>query len=247
MGWIGRSSVSRNSSSPVAPSASAFVATAVRSPASMTARRTSATGISDALATASTMTPSSAPCRSPPSSRPVRNRCSCSVARENSVASSSRRFACEPGPEVAAMRDIAASTSSSASVGVVAGSGRSRSAAQPTPIEPCGNTPERYATATPPRRCPQPRSTRRAAPPSRGEKTFRRRRPTSLRSRRAASASFKLMGIEIQTSAPPPARAASVRPTAVSHRHRLGDREPEARSTSCTRRIFTTEALERAG
>ena len=72
-----------------------------------------------------------------------------SVARENSVASSSRRFACEPGPEVAAMRDIAASTSTSASVGVVAGSGRSRSAAQPTPIEPGGNTPERYATATP--------------------------------------------------------------------------------------------------
>ena len=69
IGWTGRSTSSPTASSPARPSVSATAAAWPRSPASMHARRTTAAGTSAALATASAMTPSSAPCRSPPVSR----------------------------------------------------------------------------------------------------------------------------------------------------------------------------------
>ena len=101
-----------------------------------------------AFATASTITPSRAPCRSSPTSRPPRNRCSGSVAVANRRASSSRRAACEPRPAMACRRVNASSTSSTSSVGgASAGGGSSRRDAHPTPIVPCGSSPERYATA----------------------------------------------------------------------------------------------------
>ena len=74
---------------PVPPSAA--LATSGSDPPSWCARRTSSAGTPAALATASVMMPSSAPCpRSPPSSRP-RNSRSRPVARANSWASIRRR------------------------------------------------------------------------------------------------------------------------------------------------------------
>ena len=116
----------------------------------MAARRISPAGMPAACATASAITPSSAPCRSSPRNSPARSRCSGSVARSKRAASSARRAACEPTPEIAWRRVTAASTSRTSSVGGgSAGVGRSRSAAQPTPTVPCGSSPERYATAIP--------------------------------------------------------------------------------------------------
>ena len=149
IGWIGRSSFSRNSASPSLPDVSAAVATAPRSPASISARRTTVAGRSAAFATASAISACNAPWRSSPVRRRARNCCSGSVAREKRLVSSSRRAACEPGPVVAPILRKAASTSSTPSTGGGACSGgRSRSAAQPMPIGGCGNSPERYATVT---------------------------------------------------------------------------------------------------
>ena len=108
----GEAASAGNAARPSAPSRIAASATDGRSPASIAARRTSAAGRSAALATASVITPSSAPCRSSPRNRLVRSRCSGSVARTKSVSSSARRAACEPGPEIDWIREIAASTSS---------------------------------------------------------------------------------------------------------------------------------------
>ena len=52
-----------------------------------------------------------------------------------------------PAPTASRIRSSAASTSISPSVDPAAGGGRSRSEAHPTPIVPCGNLPDRYATA----------------------------------------------------------------------------------------------------
>ena len=86
--------------SPSPPSRIATSATEARSPASIAARRTSAAGTPAAFATASAMTPSSAPCRSSPRNKPTRRRCSGSVARAKSAASSSRRAPWEPLPAI---------------------------------------------------------------------------------------------------------------------------------------------------
>ena len=107
------------------------------------ARRTSATGTEAARATASVMTPSSAPWRSSPESRPTRNRCSSSVARPNSSPTSALRAAADPFPETAPIAEKPASTSDRVSVGAVRGRNPSRSAAQPTPICRCGSSPDR--------------------------------------------------------------------------------------------------------
>ena len=90
----------------------------------MHARRTASRGTSAARATASTMTPSWAPWRSSPVSSATRKRCSGSVARAKSAASASRRAACEPGPAIAPIASHAASTSTSASVGLDRGRGQ---------------------------------------------------------------------------------------------------------------------------
>ena len=107
------------------------------------ARRTSATGTAAARATASVITPSSAPWRSSPDSSPTRNRCSSAVARPNSSPTSALRAAAEPFPDTAPMAESAASTSLSDSDGAAAGANPSRSAAQPTPICRCGSSPDR--------------------------------------------------------------------------------------------------------
>ena len=111
------------------------------------ARRTSATGTEAARATASVITPSSAPWRSSPDSRPTRNRCSSAVARPNSSPTSALRAAAEPFPDTAPIALNPESTSDSVSVGACAGANPSRRAAQPTPICRCGSSPDRYATA----------------------------------------------------------------------------------------------------
>ena len=94
---------------PTAPSAasppvSAAVAVAPRSPDIMWARRTAAIGTPAALATASTITPSSAPWRSSPPSTRHSSCCSGSVARANKLAEQrpARRVAhrCPTSPPV---------------------------------------------------------------------------------------------------------------------------------------------------
>ena len=68
-------------SRPAAPSVRAASITAPRSPRSIRARRTVAAGTPVALATASVMTPSRAPCRNSPASNRRRKCCSPVVAR----------------------------------------------------------------------------------------------------------------------------------------------------------------------
>ena len=80
IGRTGRPTSRPNAASASLPPTRAAAATVPSEPRSITARRTSATGTEAAGATASVMTPSSAPWRSSPESRPYRNRCSSSVA-----------------------------------------------------------------------------------------------------------------------------------------------------------------------
>ena len=147
IGRTGRPTSRPKACSASPPPASAAAATAPSEPRSIMARRTSATGTDAARATASVITPSSAPCRSSPDSSPKRNRCSAEVARPNSSPTSALRAAAEPFPVTAPIAAKAASTSAKPSVGAAAGGNPSRSAAQPTPICRCGNSPDRYATA----------------------------------------------------------------------------------------------------
>ncbi len=127
----------------------AAVAVAPRSPVSIAARRTSVRGTSAARETASTITPSRAPCRISPISRPRRK--SLLVVRGPCEQIVERRAAGRLGAGAGQCADpgeCAASTSSSSNVaGAGAGDGRSFRDAHPTPIDPCGSTPERYATA----------------------------------------------------------------------------------------------------
>ncbi len=143
IGRTGRPTSRPNSASAPLPPARAAAATAPSEPRSITARRTWFTGTEAARATASVMTPSSAPWRSSPESRPNRNRCSSSVARPNSSLTSALRAAAEPFPETAPIAEKPASTSLSVSVGVSAGGNPSRSVAHPTPICRCGSSPDR--------------------------------------------------------------------------------------------------------
>jgi hypothetical protein len=117
-------------------------------PLSMTARRTSASGTPAARATASVITPSSAPCRSSPDSSRTRKNCSSAVAAPNSSATSRLRSAADPFPATAPITVNAASTSAIVSDGACAAGGSDRSAAHPTPICRCGSSPDRYATTT---------------------------------------------------------------------------------------------------
>ena len=112
----------------------------------MVARSTTPRRIPVAAATASAITPASAPWRTSPETSPRRNACSAAVARPNSSATASRRATCEPGPDRAASRSNAASTSPTVSVGSAAGDGTSRNAAQPTPVRRCRSSPLRNAT-----------------------------------------------------------------------------------------------------
>ena len=102
IGWTGRSTSSPTASRPARPSVRAMAAVWPRSPASMQARRTTAAGTSAALATASAMTPSSAPCRNPPVSRSAMKSISAGVARASSESMSCARAPTEPAPMVPA-------------------------------------------------------------------------------------------------------------------------------------------------
>ncbi len=155
---------------------SAASATAGSEPPSISARRTSSAFTPAARATASVITPSSAPwCISPVSSRP-RNERSAGVARANRSASSRRRSACVPGPVTAPMtantssrpprvsarpRPELASALSGPDAGT-AGRIRSLRAAYPTPICRWRSSPDRKATARP----ISPGSARRSRPAS---------------------------------------------------------------------------------
>ena len=147
IGRTGRPTSSPNAASAALPPASAAAATAPSEPRSIIARRTSATGTDAARATASVITPSSAPCRSSPESNPTRKRCSSAVARPNSSPTSALRAAAEPFPLTAPIAENPASTSLSESAGTAAAGNPARRAAQPTPICRCGSSPDRYATA----------------------------------------------------------------------------------------------------
>ncbi len=72
IGRIGRPGRSPNSSSAGTPPVSAATATGGVEPANIDARRTAAAGTSAASATASSISPSRAPCRSSPVTRPRR-------------------------------------------------------------------------------------------------------------------------------------------------------------------------------
>ena len=93
----------------------------------MAARRTEAAGMPTALATASAITPTSAPWRSSPPRRRRRNVCSASVALANNPVTSSARRACDPFPATVPISVNLASTCSTSSDGSAAGGGSERS------------------------------------------------------------------------------------------------------------------------
>jgi hypothetical protein len=152
IGWTGRCSATAKRARPAppwpSPCDSAIRATSPRRPVTIAARRTSAAGSPAAAATASSITPSSAPWRNSPMSRRTRKSCSAAVARSNKARRVALRAAVEPLPAVAATAPSAASASPSVSCGSGAGVPRSvPSVAQPTPIRPCRASPESHATA----------------------------------------------------------------------------------------------------
>ncbi len=147
IGWSGWPTRRRSAASPGSPSVRAIVATAPRSPRSMSPRRTEASLTSAAFATASVITPASAPWRRSPASSRTRNRCSASLVRAMRSPSRRRRSATDPGPAHAPIRSNAASTSATVrSDAPSPAAGASRSAAQPTPICRWRSSPDRNAT-----------------------------------------------------------------------------------------------------
>jgi hypothetical protein len=99
-----------------------------------------------AFATASAMIPASAPWRSSPPRSRNRKVCSVSVAAAKRVPSNAARRACAPLPDTAPMSEKVASTPATVSEAWDAAGGRERSAAQPTPICRCRNSPESHDT-----------------------------------------------------------------------------------------------------
>src|SRR3954469_18573512 len=159
IGRTGRPIWSRTSSRAATPPASATAAVSGRLPESMKARRTSVTGTSTAVATASRTTPSRAPWRSSPVSSRTRNRCSSAVAAENSRPRAPFRLAADPGPAVAASSVTAESTAATVSDGEGAGSEALRaSVRQPTPSRPCSVSPASHAVTDRPSSASAPRS-----------------------------------------------------------------------------------------
>ena len=146
IGRTGTPTTSWNRPSPALPCTSTASATGRNVPATVTARRTSAAGTSAAVAMASVSTPSSAPWRSSPLTRPASSRCSVGVARAISARSRPRRAVVEPAPLSAEIRSNSASTSRTCNDGCAAGGGRSRSAAYPRPVRRWRNSPDRNAT-----------------------------------------------------------------------------------------------------
>ncbi len=125
------------------PPVSAAHAARGSDPLSMAARRTCAAAVAAAFATASVITPSSAPCRSSPASSRTRKYCSPAVARRRSSPIRRLRSAAAPLPVVKPIWRNAASTSATVIVATSAGGGTARSVAQPTPICRWGSSPDR--------------------------------------------------------------------------------------------------------
>jgi hypothetical protein len=101
IGKMGRNSSNPTSRRPASPSDIAVSAVRERSPESMSARRASTPETRAALAIASTISPASAPCRSPPVKRRLTKSASPSVARPSSSPRISLRAAADPLPVVA--------------------------------------------------------------------------------------------------------------------------------------------------
>ncbi len=106
-----------------------------------------------------------------------RKRCSAAVARRTARrAAAAGRL--RPGAGLPPIPSKAASTSPTLSVGSAAGAGTSRSDAQPTPIRRCRSSPDRKATARPPRPArpgPAPRPRRDLLGPAAGRRYGLRR------------------------------------------------------------------------
>jgi hypothetical protein len=112
IGKMGRNSSNPTSRRPSSPADIAISAVRDRSPESMSARRASTAETPDALATASTIRPASAPCRSPPVKSRFTKSASVSVARPSSSPRISLRAAADPLPVVSWTASIARSSSS---------------------------------------------------------------------------------------------------------------------------------------
>ena len=109
-----------------------------------------------------------------------------------------------------------------------AGSGSSRSAAQPTPIVPCGSTPERYATAI------GTSSGDACSSAAASRETFASRDDVAATSAEASAISFNSTAPSCRTaqSAQPPRARASM--FATSSRSRASSGPPKAATNMCT-------------
>lgn len=137
IGKIGLKISNPTSRSPASPSIIASSAILGRSPDSISARRASGPGTPAALATASAISPASAPWRSSPVNSRRRKPASSSVALWSRSASSRLRSPADPLPVTACSSPIARSTSATVRLGPVAGSGwLPYTVAYPIPIRP---------------------------------------------------------------------------------------------------------------
>src|SRR3954468_14577134 len=143
IGCTGRPTSSRTARRPSIPSNTAIRASSPASPSSISARRASLGGTEAARATASVTADCRAPWRRSLRTRRRRKSCSGSVAAANSSWRAPARSACDPAPEMPAIRASEASTATNVSIASAAGGGSSRSAAQPTPSRRWRGSPAR--------------------------------------------------------------------------------------------------------
>ena len=101
-----------------------------------------------ALATASAITPTRAPCRSSPPSRRRRKVCSTSVAAANSPGPARPGAPATPSRRPRRSRRTRRRRAATVSVGSCAAGGNERNAAHPTPIWRCGSSPDSQDTTT---------------------------------------------------------------------------------------------------
>ena len=200
IGFTGRKSVQpERARGPRCPSASAAARDRGRGrPRASRARRTEPAGCRRPCATASTITPSSAPWRSSPRSSAARKRCS-SLGRPGEERRRARPGGApgSPARRRPRCRPIASSTSSSSSVGGGSAAGEEARGAGPTPRRPSPAAARRRGR----RRRPAPlraaahEGTRRSARSCGSARTSPRPLPTYERSRPAASEPFKRLDV----------------------------------------------------
>ena len=137
IGCRARPTCNRAASSPATPSVRARIATAPRSPSSVSAVCAARVGTPALLATASVINPSRAPWRSSPVNSRRKNCCSAAVARDRMDTRRLWREATEPVPTVTPNWSTNASTSMSATDAVSAAATSSPvTVAHPTPMRP---------------------------------------------------------------------------------------------------------------